>query len=276
MFQYSRLHVETKFAFKLWACNVNNACDVCSKFEPTKRNLDYICAYIQNGQFYNGECTTLEKIICEIDAIDNSQTTASTQMSTQTESTSAEILTTTYTSAFDTHPTILSKATTPYDVNTVSSTGSTGHKRITSDTFTTEKMSVVQSDNATILPCTFLGPVISALAMDCIIQCTSDRSENVNSTDDTSLNSPYKVDFKSLSSYRRSHQSAHDPRMSSMYIGCEITCTGSDWMLDGAKCLKIISGSPDDGQAQCSNEDSSAALMLAPTSTAATDVAAKL
>lgn len=47
-------------------------------------------------------------------------------------------------------------------------------------------------------------------------------------------------------------------------------------MLDGSKCLKTIDGSPEDGQAQCSNEDSSAALMLAPTNIAATNIADKL
>lgn len=35
--------------------------------EPTKRDRDYICAYIQNGLFYNGACTTSERVICEID-----------------------------------------------------------------------------------------------------------------------------------------------------------------------------------------------------------------
>lgn len=35
--------------------------------EPNKRNLDYICAYIYGGKFYNDACTTLKRVICEID-----------------------------------------------------------------------------------------------------------------------------------------------------------------------------------------------------------------
>ncbi|CAC5379913.1 unnamed protein product [Mytilus coruscus] len=217
--------------------------------EPNKRDKDYICAYIQKEQFYNGECTTLERVICEIHAIDNSQTTTSTQISTQMESTSAEIQITTYTSTFNTNPTTLSKlstqleatsakvqttvhtsaiktthttgakTSTPYDANTASGTGPTGTKTSTDDTLTTINKSVVQSDNATIMPCKFSGPVISASAVDCIVKCTSNLSENLNSSDDVSLNIPYKVDLKSLSSYRRRQKSADDPRMSSFYIG---------------------------------------------------------
>ncbi|CAC5384692.1 unnamed protein product [Mytilus coruscus] len=52
----------------------------------------------------------------------------------------------------------------------------------------------------------------------------------------------------------------------------EFTCTRSDWILDGSKCYKTISGSPSDGQARCSNEDPNAILMLAPSSTMATVV----
>lgn len=34
--------------------------------EPNKRDLDYICAYIRNGHFYNAACTTSERVICQI------------------------------------------------------------------------------------------------------------------------------------------------------------------------------------------------------------------
>ena len=51
---------------------------------------------------------------------------------------------------------------------------------------------------------------------------------------------------------------------------------GSDWVLDGSKCLKLIAGSPKDGQAQCSIEDSSAKLVLPPNSQEAANAADKL
>lgn len=47
------------------------------------------------------------------------------------------------------------------------------------------------------------------------------------------------------------------------------TCSGSDWVSEGSKCYKIISGSPSDGQNQCSNEDPNASMFLAPSSIAA-------
>lgn len=40
---------------------------LCSEPEPTKRDLDNICAYIYNGEIRNGECTTAERVICEKD-----------------------------------------------------------------------------------------------------------------------------------------------------------------------------------------------------------------
>lgn len=43
-------------------------------------------------------------------------------------------------------------------------------------------------------------------------------------------------------------------------------------MLEGSKCYKIVPGSPKDGQAQCSKEDSNAVLMLAPSEEVATDL----
>ncbi|CAG2217397.1 unnamed protein product [Mytilus edulis] len=172
-------------------------------------------------------------------------------MSTQTESTSAEIQITTYTSAFKTTPTILAKtstqlestsdktqttvqtsaikttptkgtkASTPYDVNIASGISSTGRNRSADETVTTVEKPVVQYDNATIMPSTFLGHTISASDVPCIIQCISNSSETLNTNNDVRpITIPYKVDLKSLSSYRRRYKSADDPRMSSFYIGC--------------------------------------------------------
>ncbi|VDI77080.1 Hypothetical predicted protein [Mytilus galloprovincialis] len=46
-----------------------------SDTEPNNRDLDYICAYIQNGHFFNAACTTSERVICQINA---TSTTVST------------------------------------------------------------------------------------------------------------------------------------------------------------------------------------------------------
>ncbi|VDI24935.1 Hypothetical predicted protein, partial [Mytilus galloprovincialis] len=273
--------------------------------QPSHRHpdADCICAYIHNDQFYNGECTASEKVICEINAIDSSKTSASaqmstpmeststqmstpmeststqmstpmeststqmstpmeststqmstpmestsTQMSTPMESTSSKIQLTTYASAFMTNPITLankysqpeatsdkilttvhisatkttpttgSKASTTFDVNTASGITSTGPNRSADNT--TVNQPVVQYDNATIMPSTFLGHTISASDVPCIIQCTSQPSGNINSNNVVDPNIPYKVDLKSLSSYRRRYKSADDPRMSSFYIGC--------------------------------------------------------
>lgn len=59
-------------------------------------------------------------------------------------------------------------------------------------------------------------------------------------------------------------------------LSATFTCTGLDWVLDGSKCYKIISGSPEDDQVQCSNDIAGAALMLAPTNIAAINVGALL
>ncbi|CAC5407310.1 unnamed protein product [Mytilus coruscus] len=153
--------------------------------EPNNRNQHYMCAYVQNGQFYNGECTETRRVICEIDAIDNMTTTASIQISTKTESTSADLQTTVHTFATTTNPT-----------------------------------SMTESEKTTIKLMTFPVTIMSVFGMACIDKCTSYCSEYINGSVDARPNILYRVDRKSLSSYRRSHQSAPDSRMSSLYIGC--------------------------------------------------------
>lgn len=46
--------------------------------------------------------------------------------------------------------------------------------------------------------------------LNCIDKCTSHCTNYANGTLGAGLNIPYKVDVKSLSSYRRRHQSAPD------------------------------------------------------------------
>lgn len=61
---------------------------------------------------------------------------------------------------------------------------------------------------------------MSVSGMVCIDKCTSYCSEYTNGSVDARQNVPYRVDRKSLSSYRRRHRSEPDSRTSSLYIGC--------------------------------------------------------
>ncbi|CAG2231193.1 unnamed protein product [Mytilus edulis] len=145
--------------------------------------------------------------------------TTSTQMSTPMEGTSTQ-MSTPMESTSRQHLQQGQKHHQLFDVNTASGITSTGPNRSADNTVTTVNQLVVQYDNATIMPSTFLGHTISASDVPCILQCTSQPSGNINSNNVVEPNIPYKVDLKSLSSYRRRYKSADDPRMSSFYIGC--------------------------------------------------------
>ncbi|CAG2231195.1 unnamed protein product [Mytilus edulis] len=167
--------------------------------EPNHRNLDYICAYIENDTFFNRECTATENVICEIAAIDNLSTTTTVQFSTETERTLADITTMMKTSPFTTNP-----STAATESTTLHYTTASGNPEMhTKD-----------------MPSTLQALTVSATQLTCINKCTTHSSSYVNGTAGAIMNMPYKVDVKSLSSYRRRHQSAPDSRMSSFYIGC--------------------------------------------------------
>lgn len=126
------------------------------------------------------------------------------QLSTETERTSAVITTTMQTSTNTTNPSTVAKESPTLDYTTASDNPSTG---------------TVMHTNA--MPDSiFQALTVSASQMTCLNKCTSHCSSFVNGTAGAVLNIPYKVDLRSLSSYRRSHQSAPDSRMSSFYIGC--------------------------------------------------------
>lgn len=76
------------------------------------------------------------------------------------------------------------------------------------------------SEETTVVPSTFHISTLPAFQLTCIYDWTSQCSNYINETAGASLNIPYRVDRKSLSSYRKSHQSAPDSGMSSFYIGC--------------------------------------------------------
>ncbi|VDI01871.1 Hypothetical predicted protein [Mytilus galloprovincialis] len=52
----------------------------------------------------------------------------------------------------------------------------------------------------------------------------------------------------------------------SIIVSGTFTCSRSDWVSDGSKCYKAISGSPSVGQNLCRKEDIKASLFLAPSS----------
>lgn len=142
---------------------------------------------------------------------------ASVQMSSQTDGLSAYTQTKVFTPSIRTNITIMTTISTSLDLTNVSVLSSTGTGENTEHTVTTAHNSVQQIDNTTIMPDEYLVSTMSDSRLPCIIRCTSSC---VNSTTDARTNVPYKVDRKLLSSYRRTHCSANDTRMSSFYIGC--------------------------------------------------------
>ncbi|CAC5384691.1 unnamed protein product [Mytilus coruscus] len=168
--------------------------DLClTDGEPNKRNMDYVCEYIQNGKLNNGDCKATERVICVIDAIDSSPTIASFKTFTQMSGPSAYIQTTVHTPAIRTNLTNMTTLQTSLDFTKASGMSSTDTGGNTEHTVTSEHNSVGQFDNTSIMPDEYLVSAISDSRLACIIKCTSSCADYANSTEDTSPNIPYKV-----------------------------------------------------------------------------------
>ncbi|CAC5369267.1 unnamed protein product [Mytilus coruscus] len=190
--------------------------------EPDNRHQDYICAYIQNSIFYNGECTEIQRVICEIDAIDNSPTTTAIHFSTEMEDTPAYIQTTVPSSEIKISASTITEVSTSLDSTPLSGSPSKGSGTEINTKYidkTTEHKYTEQVENVTIIQRKFPVPTVSAYEARCITKCKSDSSQYTNGSVDASRDYLYRVDKKSLSSYRRLHYSAPDSRKSSFYIG---------------------------------------------------------
>ncbi|CAG2187848.1 PTHR1 [Mytilus edulis] len=119
---------------------------------------------------------------------------AAVQMSTQTDGLSGDTQTKVFTPASRTNVTIMTTISTSLDFTNASVMSSTETGAKTENTCT-----------------------MSDSRLPCILKCTNSCA---NKTADANINVPYKVNRKLLSSYRRTHCSANDTRMSSFYIGC--------------------------------------------------------
>ncbi|XP_071123808.1 macrophage mannose receptor 1-like [Mytilus edulis] len=179
--------------------------------EPNHRNLDYICAYIENDTFFNRECTATENVICEIAAIENLSTTTTVQFSIETERTLADITTMMKTSPFTTNPSTAATESTTLHYTTAS--GNPGKEMHTKD-----------------MPSTLQALTVSATQLTCINKCTTHSSSYVNGTAGAIMNMPYKVDVKSLSSPGEN-----------IWVGLRFLY-GADWTWDGGSLGSITSG----------------------------------
>ncbi|VDI24936.1 Hypothetical predicted protein [Mytilus galloprovincialis] len=94
------------------------------------------------------------------------------------------------------------------------------HSTVHTIATTKNPTSMAESEITTNNPMTLPVTIMSVSGMVCIDKCASYCSEFINGSVDARQNVPYRVDRKSLSSYRRRHRSEPDSRTSSLYIGC--------------------------------------------------------
>ncbi|CAG2246162.1 unnamed protein product [Mytilus edulis] len=165
--------------------------------QPDNREKNNLCAYVYRGELYDDDCSSLNNVICEVNATD--------QMST----------------IFDISSDTPSKSYIDTSTADVSRTSSL----IPGGTSVSEKMSTLRkihtngastADETTTVANLTKHRVTCTTPCDCLWNYT-DPSDNKH---DRQTYLPYKVNKKTLSSYRGRRQCARDYRKSALYLGC--------------------------------------------------------
>ncbi|CAC5423975.1 unnamed protein product [Mytilus coruscus] len=165
--------------------------------QPDRREKNYICAYVYRGELYDDDCSSLNNVICQVNATEQ----LSTLFGISSDTLSKSFLDTSTTDASLTS----SKLSLVPGGTSISEEMSTLRK-----TYTNRPSSVVETTTVAKLT---QHRVTYTNQCKCLWNYT-DQSDNKQ----TYL--PYKVDKKSLSSYRGRRQCARDYRKSALYLGC--------------------------------------------------------